>query len=206
MSSLRGPAYSSTYQNPFQNAIFNDQNHSDMSSRNPNDQVYQNFTATGRPLYSSNNNNYANPSGLGDGLAAHDSYGQSAPNLLPVRFTDASIISVPVLPHAEPTQTKNNLDDGSSSLYTDNSSENPIKDGSSKSSRSRFSLSSFRRKSSSTGSSKGKQQDFIIREMTRGDYLKFYAKDDNGKYIGSEEPASDCILNREEDRVKYRRA
>lgn len=46
---------------------------------------------------------------------------------------------------------------------------------------------------------------FTMKEMSRGEYLKRYAKDDNGKYIGTEEPADDCIL-RGEDVAKYRPA
>lgn len=180
------------YQNPFQNNITNDQTPSAMSSRDPNDPIYQNFTATGRPLA---------PSRIGPNsswalsLDAAESFGRAAPNLLPVRYTDNSIISVPVLSHAEPTQSNGYTDDNASEDL------NPIKEQNSKSGRSRFSLSSFRRKSTS----KGKQQDFIIKEMTRGNYLKHYAKDDSGRYIGSEDPAVDCILNNEEDRVKWGR-
>lgn len=43
-----------------------------------------------------------------------------------------------------------------------------------------------------------------MRQITRGEYLKHYAKDDNGRYIGSEEPAADCIL-KGEDVAKYRK-
>lgn len=182
-----------TYNNPFQNAILNNQNAPDMSSRDLSDPVYQNFTATGRPLRASN---AFNQGGFAGGMAGAESFGRSAPNLLPVRFTDNSMISVPVLPHAEPTK----VDDTASSIYTDYS-DGPIKEQ--PKSRSRFSLSSsFRRKSSS----KARGQDFIIKEMTRGNYLKFYAKDDDGRYIGTEEPAVDCILSNEDDRVKFGRA
>lgn len=193
------PDSSITYHNPFQNTIFDNQQSSAMSSKDPNDPIYQNFTATGRPLPTSR----LNHDGWADAIAADHSYGAAAPNLLPVRFTDNSIISVPVLPHAEPTQTSTNnkeFDSSASSLFSDDSTANPIKEQ--EKSKSRFSISGgFRRKSSS----KSKHQDFVIKQMTRGNYLKFYAKDDNGRFIGSEEPAGDCILNNEEDRVKYRR-
>lgn len=34
-----------------------------------------------------------------------------------------------------------------------------------------------------------------MRDMTRREYLKHYAKDENRNYIGTEEPAEDCILD-----------
>jgi hypothetical protein len=33
-----------------------------------------------------------------------------------------------------------------------------------------------------------------VKMMPRGEYLKYYAKDEEGNYIGSEEPAEDCSL------------
>lgn len=178
------PDPSITYHNPFENTIF--RNPSNNMSQPADVPDLQRFTATGRPIPAQDTR-----TGLSGGMASAHSYGQSAPNLLPVRFTDNSVISVPVLPHAEPSQTKPDDED---------SDEGPVKGPKS---RSRFSLSNFRRKSSSSGNGK---QSFVIKEMTRGNYLKHYAKDDSGKYIGSEEPASDCILNNEEDRIKWRRA
>ncbi len=53
---------------------------------------------------------------------------------------------------------------------------------------------------------KSENANFTIKHMPRGDYLKHYAKDpDTGLYIGSEEPAADCIL-RGDDVMKYRKA
>ncbi|KAI1616022.1 hypothetical protein EDD36DRAFT_121138 [Exophiala viscosa] len=45
--------------------------------------------------------------------------------------------------------------------------------------------------------------DFVMCQVPRSQYLAHYAKDENGRYIGSGEPAEDCILS-EEDMVKYR--
>ena len=42
---------------------------------------------------------------------------------------------------------------------------------------------------------------FTIKQIQRGEYLKHYAKDDNGWYSGTEQPAEDCIL-KDEDPVK----
>lgn len=196
------PDPSITYHNTFENTIFDNQSNSPptaMSSQpqhiTDNPEIYQHFTATGRPFPSSTS---SNTNGFFGGYAAAESFGRAAPNLLPVRFTDASIISVPVLPHAEPSQSKPNAEDSDSDSNT-----NPVKESKHKS---RFSISSFRRKSSSGNAAKKGKQDFVIKEMTRGEYLKHYAKDDNGRFVGSEEPAIDCILNNEEDRVKWRRA
>lgn len=199
------PDPSITYHNPFENTIFNYQYTAppNTMSTQPqhvtdNPEIYQRFTATGRPIPSSSSNN---SNGFFGGWAAGESFGRAAPNLLPVRFTDTSIISVPVLPHAEPSQSKPTDEDSDS-----NSDSNPVKDSNSRSKpKSRFSISSFRRKSS-TGTAKKGKQEFVIKEMTRAEYLKHYAKDENGRFIGSEEPAFDCILNNEEDRVKWRRA
>jgi len=51
---------------------------------------------------------------------------------------------------------------------------------------------------------KGKNEgnsNFTIKQIKRGEYLKHYAKDEQGWYCGTEEPAEDCIL-KEEDPVK----
>ncbi|ETN36314.1 uncharacterized protein HMPREF1541_08591 [Cyphellophora europaea CBS 101466] len=50
---------------------------------------------------------------------------------------------------------------------------------------------------------RSENSNFIMKKMPRRDYLKHYAKDDNGRYCGTEAPAEDCIL-RGEDVGKYR--
>lgn len=39
--------------------------------------------------------------------------------------------------------------------------------------------------------------------MTRGEYLKHYAKDEEGNYVGSEEPAADCVLKEGDRRAGH---
>lgn len=78
----------------------------------------------------------------------------------------------------------------------DDDSLNPIKED-----RRRFSF--FRRKSSQ---SKPKRfPPFVMKDMKRSEYLMYYAKDDDGKYIGTRDPAPDCILKNEGDRMKFRK-
>lgn len=178
-----------TYHNRFENKIFtSNTSTADMSDSRDlhNDPALQSFTATGRPISKTSASNKG--TGL-DGYASAESYGAGAPNLLPVRFTDESIISVPVLPPPD--------------VPDSDEEDNPVKGLPSKP-KSRFSFSSFRRKSSSSTSKKDKKPDFVIKDMTRAEYLKHYAKDENGKYIGTEEPASDIIIKKE-DPLKARK-
>ena len=126
----------------------------------------QRFTATGRPFKA------ADPTKEGwsmNSMAVADSYGAAQGNLLPVKYTDDSLIPVPVL---KPDQMGKALPERKRSFFS-------------------------RRKS--------RDDSFTIKHLPRGEYLKHYAKDDNGMYIGTEEPAADCIL-RGGDLTKYRRA
>ena len=61
------------------------------------------------------------------------------------------------------------------------------------------------KKSFFTSRRKSSNANFTIKQVPRRDYLKHYAKDDDGKYCGSEAPAEDCIL-RGEDAAKYCKA
>lgn len=108
-------------------------------------------------------------------MLSADSMGAGAPNLLPVKFTDDSIIPIPVLP------------DGATQTPTEITGEPQRKKW--------FGL--FRKKDT--------KKDFVIKHMTRREYLKYYAKDDEGRYIGTEEPAKDCILTHESDVGRHRR-
>ncbi|KIV78611.1 hypothetical protein PV11_06245 [Exophiala sideris] len=45
--------------------------------------------------------------------------------------------------------------------------------------------------------------DLVMRQVPRSEYQAHYAKDENGRYIGTDKPADDCILSAE-DSVKYR--
>lgn len=131
-------------------------------------------------------------------MTTSDTLGHGPPNLLPLRYTDDSIISVPVLP-ATTHDSKNSsqlLSD--TDTDTDRQHQNTTTDASKKPSP----FSTFIRRLSS--SSKPKYPAFVMRDMSRGEYLRFYAKDAGGRYCGSETPAVDCILTHEEDRAKYR--
>lgn len=118
--------------------------------------------------------------------------GAGTPNLLPPKFTDNSIISVPVLPPESTSKTLN--------LDADDE-DNPIKEVKPKS---RLG-SIFRKASLGEGKPKKESQGFVMKKMKRSEYLKHYAKDEAGRYIGTEDPADDCILNNEEDKARYRK-
>jgi len=137
---------------------------------------WQRFTATGRPWVPPSKHEKAQFAMTGIGFA--HAFVQGAPQLLPFRFTDDSIISVPVL----------RPEDVGSYAH-----RAPVVDGTKK----KFWQS--RRKSRDGGLN----EKFIIKKMTRGDYLKHYAKDDEGRYCGTEEPAADCLL-RGPDLEKWR--
>ncbi|KAH7054469.1 hypothetical protein B0J12DRAFT_454318 [Macrophomina phaseolina] len=112
----------------------------------------QHFTATGRPKPSFD----PSISNTDFGLFT----GSGAPNLLPFRFTDDSIINVPV-----------------PAGYLEDETES--------------SPSPTERKSSWIGKIGRKlggkeRQKFVNLKMTRGEYLKYWAKDENGNYIGTE--------------------
>lgn len=124
-------------------------------------------------------------------MAVAEALGQGAPNLLPFKFTDDSIISIPVLPPQDFSETK--LADSDDDEYNDSLKTKP-----------KGRMSFFRRKSSSS-TKKDKKGAFIMKDVTRADYLKYYAKDEKGNYIGTSDPAPDCILNSEQDKMKYRK-
>lgn len=126
------------------------------------------FTATGRPYKPPSERDKA--AGAYTSVMASDSMGGVAGiNHLPVKFTDDSIISIPVLPPGGTGQVE------------------------------------AAKKKHFWSRRRSENANFTMKEMPRGEYLKHYAKDDNGKYIGTEDPADDCIL-RGEDVAKYRHA
>ncbi|KAK5055146.1 hypothetical protein LTR84_012894 [Exophiala bonariae] len=142
------------------------------------------FTAVGNSFAHAQASRRHN-SGL-EGLTTSHSMGAGAPNLLPVRFHDDSIISIPVL---RPEDINRLTDFNNNAPPSDNKSRK---------------LSFFHRKSIGGGSGgKNDKQKFAMRSVTRLEYLTHYAKDNNGKYVGTEEPADDCIL-RGEDLERYR--
>lgn len=185
-------SYENTFQNNFQNQIFPLKDPiSDMSIERDNaianDPALQRFTATGRPIPHPKDSRQGRS---WQAYAGADSLGAGPANFAPVRFTDDSIITIAVLP---PDGAKEkSLEDDSDEDY------NPIKEEPKK----KFGF--FRRKSSAYA--KKKDQSFVMKKVTRGDYLKYYAKDDDGNYTGTMDPAPDCILNNEKDRYKNRKA
>ncbi|KAI9709621.1 MAG: hypothetical protein M1812_007669 [Candelaria pacifica] len=112
----------------------------------------QRFTATGRPMpqYS--------PSALASGF--HGPLGGEAVQHLPMKFTDESIITVPI-PIDEPSPCPET---------------NIIKEG----------KKSWVSKLGDSIKGKKSQGKFRMVRMTRGEYLKYWAKDEEGRYIGTE--------------------
>jgi hypothetical protein len=131
------------------------------------------FTATGRPFVP--DNRYQT---TWQGMANEDCPQGVAGKTLPWKYTDESLISVPCL-RPRPEES------------ADASGEVNDK------------KKWWRRKSSTSSNSVNDPNNFVLKKMKRGDYLKHYAKDEQGSYIGTEEPADDCIL-RGRDLEKYR--
>jgi hypothetical protein len=116
----------------------------------------QRFTATGRP--------YRPPQPAKEGwsvnsLSVAESFGAGPASLLPTRFTDESLITIPV--------------------------QRPENIGKVAPTKAKKPLLSFGRKS---------KDDFLMKQVSRGEYLKYYAKDENGNYIGRQTPHSCTIL------------
>ncbi|KAL2421822.1 hypothetical protein ABEF95_008126 [Exophiala dermatitidis] len=145
----------------------------------------QPFTATGRP-YSQSHNKPGRSGSAMDALASVESYGAGAANLLPTKFTDDSLISVPVL----------RPEDIGRHHQVSRSGEGGGENKAGK-------LSFFRRKSSSSQQTSSSSDNFVMRRIPRRDYLAHYAKDEAGRYIGTEDPADDCILHGD-DLLKFR--
>lgn len=184
--------YENSFQTDFQNSIVPLKDPvSDMSIERDNaianDPALQNFTATGRPIPHPKDSRQGR---AWQAYASADSLGQGPANFGPVRFTDDSVISIAVMP-PEGVEAKT-VDDDS------DEDDGPIKAEPKK----KFGF--FRRKSSAYA--KKKDKPFVMKQVTRADYLKYYAKDDDGNYTGTMDPAPDCILNNEKDRFKVRKA
>jgi hypothetical protein len=108
------------------------------------------------------------------------------PALKPIEYTDDTLITVPVLE--------------STALYSQRVSEEINRPREKDKSLSGF----FRRTSSSFSSARpGRRVNITIRRVPNLEYRKHYLKDDHGRYMGTEEPAEDCILN-EEDSMRWR--
>lgn len=132
------------------------------------------FTATGRPFVPEDR--YQS---TWNGLGNADAFQGTAGKTLPFKYTDESFISVPCLkPRAQESAT---------SIGEPNEKKPKW----------------WRRKSSTSSNSVNDPNNFTMKKIQRGDYLKHYAKDEQGDYIGTEEPAEDCIL-RGKDLERYR--
>ncbi|RMD43313.1 hypothetical protein DV735_g1857, partial [Chaetothyriales sp. CBS 134920] len=127
------------------------------------------FTATGRPYQSRDKRDKRDATMLG--LSTTEAIGHGTPALLPRRYTNDSLITVPVMRPEDVGTADGHKSEKKRSLF-----------------------SSRRRAENSK---------FVMKQIPRGEYLKHYAKDDAGQYVGTEEPAADCIL-RGEDVAKYR--
>jgi hypothetical protein len=132
------------------------------------------FTATGRRFVVENH--YQST-----WAASEDALYGVAGKTLPWKYTDDSLISVPC--HRPRTQE----------------SVPPLEEANVKKRK------KWWRRTSSMSKTRANDPyyDFVLKEMRRGDYLKQYAQDERGNYIGTEEPAEDCML-RGEDLEKYR--
>ncbi|KIW52547.1 hypothetical protein PV05_08177 [Exophiala xenobiotica] len=141
------------------------------------------FSATGRLDPSTNPESKAM-----DSLASGESFGMGPANHSPFRFTDDSIISVPVMrPEDVSRQAVSNTPPPSDT--TDHGRE--------KAQGKKFSLFPRRHSKDKSG------ENFTMRQIPRREYLARYAKDEEGRYIGTQDPAEDCILHGE-DLVRFR--
>ena len=124
------------------------------------------FTATGRPFVPDNRHQSS-----WAGMASEDAPQAVPVKTLPLKFTDESLISVPC-------------------LRTSAQEDRCASGGADKEKKKRW----WRRRSSTSSRSVNNPDNFVMRRLKRGEYLKHYAKDEHGNYIGTEEPAEDCIL------------
>ncbi|ETI21871.1 hypothetical protein G647_05940 [Cladophialophora carrionii CBS 160.54] len=103
-----------------------------------------------------------------------------------------TLVTVPVLDLKAVQQNEGRLDASSIDTLTTEKEANREK----KKDKGLSSL--FRRKTSNFHSPSARRVNIDMRQVTRMEYLKHYAKDDQGGYIGTEDPAEDCILNGED--------
>ena len=137
------------------------------STDHKTDAGMQRFTATGRP-YQAPTKNEKSQNALAQ-LANADTMQGVAPSFMPVRFTDASRIPVPCLPqNAGAVQADGASKDKKKKRWWSNAARG--------------------------GRDEVANSNFVLKQIPRGEYLKHYAKDEEGKYIGTEDPAEDCIL------------
>ena len=116
----------------------------------------------------------------------------------PTEYTDGTLITVPVLEVIGlPRQQQGASDARSLDTLT------VEKDVSKKEDKGKSLSGFFRRKSSSFNALSDNKVNITIRQVPRKEYVKHYAKDERGRYVGTEDPAEDCMLD-EEDSVRWR--
>ncbi|KAL8649291.1 MAG: hypothetical protein Q9226_005638 [Calogaya cf. arnoldii] len=150
--------------------ISKEENNSDTAPLAQDTDAMQRFTATGRPMPS------YNPSALGN---MPSDFTSQAPQFLPQKFTDESVLVIPV------------------PLSALEAEEASAPKGDNKEPQRRSSLFGKLKKG---GEMKGGKKDgFKMVEMTRGEYLKYWAKDEEGRYIGTEPEGQGARRLRERD-------
>ncbi|KAF2236579.1 hypothetical protein EV356DRAFT_498105 [Viridothelium virens] len=129
------------------------------------------FTATGQPMPRYQHDHYTNMMSHGSGSTT------AGANLLPFRYTDASIITIPINLSDLPPDRSVSLPDSPSLAIAEAASDQP-KEKKGKAG------SFFRRISSATQGEKEKNSKKEIKavRMTRGEYLQYWAKDEKGNY------------------------
>ncbi|KAJ9607591.1 hypothetical protein H2200_007669 [Cladophialophora chaetospira] len=117
----------------------------------------------------------------------------------PTEQTDDNLITVPVLDLVSLGQQRKLSDTSASELLSTGKPELKRKTKG-------RSISDFiRGKASNFNSLSDRKVHITMRHVTRREYFKHYAKDDHGGYVGTEDPAKDCILN-EDDSARWRGA
>ncbi|KIX94919.1 uncharacterized protein Z520_09229 [Fonsecaea multimorphosa CBS 102226] len=109
------------------------------------------------------------------------------PVLKPTEYTDDTLMTVPVLDPEILRGRRDGLkDEGALGVHSKKEGNFGGRPG------------LFRHNPSSSQSSSHGKVNVSIRQVTRTEYLKHYAKDELGRYVGTEDPAEDCILNGED--------
>lgn len=117
------------------------------------------------------------------------------PGITPAEYTDDTLITVPVLE----TTTSQPQQPVADSISFDRLTI--AKEANKNRSKERRLFSSLR--SSKFNALSDKRVNVTIRQVPRIEYQKHYMKDEHGRYIGTEDPAEDCILS-EEDSARWR--
>lgn len=117
------------------------------------------------------------------------------PVITPTEYTDDTLMTVPVLETtgSQPQQP------ATESISFDRLTI--AKEANKRKSREQRLFSSLQ--SSKFNALSDKRVNVTIRQVSRSEYQKHYMKDEHGRYVGTEDPAEDCILS-EEDAARWR--